>query len=310
MAYLPVPVHHLFARQHGVASSDQLLAAGMSLRQIETHSQHGSLISVVRGAYRSASVAETELARCAALCLAHRHAAIAGPTAGRLWGYRKLPLDRRIHLIAPRHSHPSTSSPWTITYHTDAIRPDDVVQRPDGIRITSQARTAMDLARWLSDRNLRSVIEQAMADGNLTAFDLQVVGVDFVQRRPWIRRYLDTVGSRINGGPAESHAELVVGEKLLASGISGLVRQHRLQTRSGIIRFDLAVPALKWAIEVDVFPTHSETAGRAADAERDQRAAERGWSVSRLSRDDYHHDLDASVQRLAIDYQRRSSPAA
>jgi hypothetical protein len=94
--------HAVFARQHGVASTRQLVDAGVSLRQIQRLQRHGDLELVLRGAYRTPSVPITELSRCAAVCLARPDVAIAGPTAGRLWGFRRLPPDQRIHVIAPR----------------------------------------------------------------------------------------------------------------------------------------------------------------------------------------------------------------
>jgi len=313
MSNLPAAVHRLFSRQHGAASTDQLIGAGLSARQIEVLTRNGTIIRVMRGAFRSPSVPDTELLRCAAVSLAHPAVAIAGPTAGRLWEFRRLPNDRRVHLLARRSSHPSTVAPWTVTYHTDAVRPDDIVQRPDGIRLTSRARTAMDLTRCRNDDDLRSIIEQALQDGRLATADMLAVGADFVVRRRWIRRYLEMVGSRVAGGPAESHAEVVVGEALVDRGVVGLVRQHRLKCGDRKIRFDLAVPELRWAIEVDVFPTHAETLGARSDEIRDAAVASMGWRVSRITRSDYEQRLTSVLDDLAelhhrlqhLDHERR-----
>lgn len=310
MAYLPSSVHRIFAGQHGVASLDQLRASGLSDKQIEMFERRGAIVSVVRGAYRSPSVPDTELVRCAALCLAHPQAAIAGPTAGRIWGLRRLPHDRRIHLIAPRSAHPSTATPWVVTYHTDAVREDDIVQRNDGIRVTSPPRTAMDLARATTIGDLRSIIEQVVHDGSYSTVDMLVVGADFVRRRPWVRRYMDIVGSRLAGGAAESHAEVIVGEGLADRGLHGLVRQHQIRVADRTIRFDLAVPELRWAIEVDVFPTHLETAGAASDRSRDVAASHAGWRTSRISRADYENRLDETLDAIADLHLRLRNNAA
>lgn len=298
MSRLPSAVHRLFARQHGAASTNQLVAAGLSERQIEVLSRNGTIVRVARGAFRSPSVPDSELMRCAALSLAHPHIAIAGPTAGRLWGFRHLPSDQRIHLLAPRSSHPSTVTPWVVTYHSNAVRAIDIVQRDDAIRLTSRARTTMDLARSRENDDLRSIAEQAMFDGHLTPIEMLEVGADFVRGRRWVRRYMDAVGSRVRGGPAESHAEVVVGEGLASRGVTGLVRQHRLRCEDRLIRFDLAVPDLRWAIEVDVFPTHAETVGARSDRRRDEFAASTGWSVSRISRAEYEQRLASRLDEL------------
>lgn len=310
MSHLPANVHRLFAAQHGVASLVQLRDAGLGLRQIEHLERAGAILGAVRGAYRSPSAPVTELSRCAACCLAHPQVAVASVTAGRIWSFRQLPTDLRIHLLAPRSSNPSTVSAGVVTYHTNAIRPTDIIQRRDGIRVTSRARTAMDLGRTLATSAHRSVIEQAAHDGRLTRADLMSVGLPFAAYRPWVVSYLETVMDRIEGN-AESHAELRVGEALRTRGVTNLVRQFPVSLSGRRIRFDLAVPGVQWAIEVDVFPTHRESAGIVADAERDRLARSEGWTIDRVSEHDYELAFDRTIDRLANRYRALSpSPAA
>jgi very-short-patch-repair endonuclease len=299
MAHLPRSAHELFARQHGAASRDQLIECGLTAKQLELFRLAGTLDQNLRGAYRSPSVPDTELARCASVCLARPHAAIGGSTAGRIHGFRRVGADRRLHITAPRGTNPITTTPGVITFHTDAFRPEDVIERTDGIRLLTPARTAMDLARLLGPVDLRSVIEQVMHDGRLIEIDMLIVAADFVRYRPWVRRYMEAVGSRIAGGPAESHPEVLVGEALVRRGVTGLVRQHRLTVGRRNIRFDFAVPSLRWAIEVDVFPTHAETAGRRADEQRDRATRSIGWDVTRVSREAYESRFAASMDELA-----------
>lgn len=85
-------------------------------------------------------------------------------------------------------------------------------------------------------------------------------------RRRWVRRFFDAVDRRIAGPAADSHLEVLLGNELQARGVSGLVRQHEIVAPDhGLIRFDLAVPALRWAVEFDGFSTHREVNGRQAD---------------------------------------------
>lgn len=288
MAHLTPQAHAVFARQHGVASPDQLLAAGMSARQVQHLQQAGAIELVLRGAYRTPSAPITELGRCAAVSLARPDVAIAGPTAGRLWGFRRLPRDHRIHVIAPRASNPAIAK-WVVPYRTDARHDHDVVDRNDGIRLTTRARTAFDLARWLSPGDLLSVIEQAADDGALTDSDFLAVAADWLSpQRPWARRFLRSLDRRLPGGPAESHPEVRIAETLRRTAIRGLVRQHPVQLPGyGEARFDLAVPELRWAIEIDVHPRHRETLGVASDQARDRAAATIGWVTTRITKEQY-----------------------
>ncbi len=308
MARLTPQAHRLFATQHGVAGVDQLIAAGLSPRQIKRLEAEGSLILVLRGAYRTPSVELDELGRCAAVCSARPAVIVAGPTAGRLWEFRRIPRDRRIHVIGPPVSQPAIA-PWVVTYRTAAIRATDVITRDDGIRVTTRARTAFDLARHLAPGDLRSVIEQAMYDGGYTAQDMLDVASEWLSpRRPWASTFGRLVEARLAGGAAESHPEVRVGNALERAGVRGLVRQFRIDIPPyGRARFDLAVPRLLWAIEIDVHPTHEETAGRAADRRRDDAAAALGWSVSRISAHDYTNGFDLSIATLLDRYHEFES---
>jgi hypothetical protein len=309
VVHLTRHAHELLARQHGVASTQQLLDTGLSARQLRHLQQSQDLELVLRGAYRTPSAPDTELARCAAVCAARSDVAIAGPTAGRLWGFRRLPSDHRIHVLAPPASNPAIAR-WVVPYRTDARHDHDVVDRDDGIRITTRARTAYDLARWLGPDDLLSVIEQAAHDGRLDDGDFLDVAADWLSpRRPWAREFLQTLDRRLPGGAAESHPEVRVAEALGRAGVRGLVRQHRVELPGhGDVRFDLAVPELRWAIEVDLHPRHRETLGIASDERRDRAGGAIGWMTTRVSDVQYQDRFNETIAELAAthaDLRRR-----
>jgi len=304
--FSPAALQH-FAHRHGIAAHHELLAAGMTRHDIHALCHASNLIHVLKGVYRIPAVPFDHAARCAAVCAAHPEVVIAGPAAGRLWNYRRLPPDRRMHVIAPPQSQPAVE-PWIVPYRTAAIRPEDRIRRSDGIVITTRARTALDLSRHLDDDlDLLSVIEQTMSDGRLVDAALRRVALDFLSpRRPWLSRFLLVLDSRLRGGAADSHHEVVLGEALGRAGVRGLVRQHRVDLPGyGPARLDLAVPAMGWAIEVDVFPTHAETAGRRSDEARDEAAKRCGWDVTRIVESDFGARFDATVAFLRREYDRR-----
>jgi len=260
----------------------------------------------MHGVYRCAAVPFDELARCAAVCARHADATIAGPTAGRLWGLRRLPRDRRVHIIVGPASQRSCDR-WVVQYRTAAIRDDDRITRPDGIVVTSRARTALDLGRSVGPRAHLSIIEQVAADGALTDADLRSVAVNWMSpQRPWVRRHLELLERRLNGGAAESDAEVQVGDALTMAGVRGLVRQHPIDLPGyGPARFDLAIVDMKWAIEIDMFPTHRETDGRRADRARDAAAESIGWDVTRLGPDRLGRAMKSTITELAREHRRR-----
>ena len=304
MTHLTEAAHVAFARQHGVASVQQLLDSGLTARHVERLEQVGAIELVLRGVYRSKSVHLDELGRCAALCLMRHDLAIAGPTAGRLWNFRRLPRDRRIHVLVPPASQPSIAS-WVKSYRTAAVHDTDIVERQDGIRLTSRARTAFDLARHLHPDDLLSVMEQAMHDGGIDDDALRRVAIDWLSpRRPWARRFLLQLDRRVTGGAAESHPEVMVAQALTDAGVRGLVRQYELTIPGyGPARFDLALPKVRWAIEIDIHPVHDETIGRLRDRRRDAAAIDAGWTTSRLVRQTYDRDLAGWAGRIAERYR-------
>lgn len=162
MAHLTADAHALIARQHGVITTSQLVESGIHPAAVNRLVRAGALTPSLKGAYRSPSAPMTEASRCAALCLARPSFVISGPTAGRHWEFRRLPMDRRIHAIAPPTTHPC-GLPWVVIYRTAAIHASDVIDRADGRRVTSRPRTVLDISRTEPDLTVRSLIEQAAA---------------------------------------------------------------------------------------------------------------------------------------------------
>jgi len=297
-----------FEAHHGIASISDLKSAGLSDYAVRNLVEMGSLELVLQGAYRLPAVPLDELGRCTAVCAAHPDVVISGPTAGRMWGFRRIPNDFRVHLLAPPTSQRTIAS-WVKPYRTNAFHSEDVVVRRDGIAVTSRQRTVLDLARMLDSTSLLSVIEQAMNDGRLSSDDMRRVAVDWLSpRRPWLRSYLMTLDRRLSGGAADSHYEVLLGDALKRAGIRGLARQYSIDLPGyGPARFDLAVPDLLWAIEIDVFPTHFETAGRESDEWRDRSARQLGWSVERVVKADFGSSLEDTIIRLLNVHSRRQS---
>lgn len=293
---------------HGVASGRELGDVGISPSNLRRLIEAGNLVPVFRNVYRMPAVPFDELARCAAVCAAHPAAVVSGPTAGRVWRLRRLPSDRRVHILAPPRSHPSVE-PWVVPYRTRAFHPDDVVRRADGIAVTGRARTALDLARFVSSTDLLSIVEQVASEGRLTDDDLRSTAIDWMSpRRPWIRRFLGVLDGRLQGGPAESHGEVVVGDALRAAGVRGIERQYRIDLPGyGPARFDLAVPDVRLAIEVDLHPTHFETNGLWRDDARDLAARRIDWQVARVVASDLGAGLPATVRRLEREIRKLRS---
>jgi hypothetical protein len=300
----------LAARQHSAITDAQLKQLGVSSHQRRRLVADGWLEHVLDGTYRLAGHTDLELARCVAACARPGGLVIAGPAAGRLWGYRRMPKDGRIQVIAPRASHPSTE-PWLQAYRTTAINPWDVVHRHDGIRVTSPPRTAVDLMRYLPEQHVRSVVDQIIAAGQCTADTMRRVAEPLATPgRPWARRFLDLLDARPGGGAAESDWESQVCHELVRRGVHDLIWQRWLDVPNwGPIRLDGAVEELRWGVEVDVHPDHFTEAGVDADDSRDVACQAIGWCVSRATGLSLSADFTGTIDSLVAVYEQRCREA-
>jgi hypothetical protein len=295
------------ANHHTVVSDTDLSLMGVSRSQRRALVEEDILERVLDGSYRFPGSPNDELARCVAACLRPGGLIVEGPTAGRIWRYRRMPRDGFVYVIAPPASNPSVE-PWLKPYRTSMIDPLDVVERPDGIRLTSPARTAVDLTRHLADSDLLSVIDQVESEGMATAQTMWQVAFDLATPgRPWARRFLRLLEQRPqHGGVPESHWESRVVAALIERGIRDLSPQRWLDVPGwGPIRLDASVDRIRWGVEVDVYPTHFTEEGGSNDRDRDLACDAIGWRVSRVARPALTRDFNLAIDRLIKVYEQR-----
>jgi very-short-patch-repair endonuclease len=297
---------------HATVSAAALEAARISTPQRDRLVAAGVIERVIDGAYRFVGAEQSELTRCAGLCTSRPHLIIAGPTAGRIWLIRRSPRDGLIHVIAPPASQPCREA-WVRPYRTALIHDDEIVVRSDGIRLTCPPRTLIDLARYLPADALASAIESALHRGLCTVATLYRLAERLnTPGRPWVRRFLRVLAGRAPGRPRESDWERRVYDGLVQRGVRGLESQVR-ETLAGIghVRFDIAVPSIRWVLEVDVHPEHRTLEAQAGDHRRDCRGRRIGWFVDRVGELELAADFDGTLDEIvwAID-QRRTEVVA
>jgi len=299
-------------RTHQATVSTTFLeAAGITTDQRRRLVRTGVLTRVVKGGYQFAGTNHDELTRCAALCASHPNLVVAGPTAGRVWNVRRSPRDQLIHVIGPPASQPCTE-PWVRVYRTAAIHADEIVYRPDGIRLTSPPRTLIDLARYLDDNALASAIEFALSTGLCTYATLERLATRLDTRgRPWVRRFLRVLVARKPGRPRESDWERQVFDALVARDVADLESQvWQSLPGYGAARFDLAIPPVRWVLEVDVHPEHRSLEGQARDHLRRRKSRQFGWHVEEVGEVELTADFDGTIDDLATSVLRRRTEVA
>lgn len=295
----------VFAAHHGMATGAMLTNAGVGRRPRALAVEAGLLEVWYERVYRIVSSPVTVEARCAALCLGFRQGYVTGPTAGRLSGLRRMPPDDRVHFAVPHGSHIGPFDGVQLRQSTKIERV-QLITRGDGIRLAGPGRLAFDLAADLPALDHRSVVEQLLKERRTSMATLAKVGKDLAHpARPGSARFIATLTSRAPGGPAESHPEVAVADGLQRRGVPVELQAGELSVPGGgRVRFDMAVPMVRWAVEVDVHPEHVSLRGTSNDKRRDRWCHRIDWQVDRITELELL-DPEAICDELADNYRLR-----
>ena len=293
----------LFARQHGMATHAQLSAAGMGRRSRMLAVSLGIFEVKYRRVLHLVSTPLTLEGRCAALCLAYPAGALTGPTAATLSKLRRVPDDGMLHFAVPHGSHVGPFDD-VVLHQTTKLPRHHVTRRRDGITVVTGARLAFDLAATLQPLDHQSVVAALRKKGT-TRTELRRIAKELIHpARPGSARFADTLLG-LESRSEESHGEVAVAAGLRERGVpvEVQVRPHVTVGRVSI-RMDLAVPAVRWGVEVDLHPDHLLLDGTTRDKRRDRACHRVDWQVERVTEIDLI-DIDGLCDELAALYTAR-----
>ncbi|MFN3255696.1 MAG: hypothetical protein ACE37B_08370 [Ilumatobacter sp.] len=186
-------------RQHGIVSGRALRAELAEPDGLDRLHARGGVISLGADLYRVEGHPDSFAGRCVAACLHDRRVVIAGAAAASLWG-----ID-----LVYRPSCPDMTSidgtadvdrlPRSTVRAARALHRDDIVERPDTIRLTTVARTWYDCVGQTSMERGIELTELLLADhGDVADLWAVVDRVEATRRGPKGRGYvlLDRVAPR------------------------------------------------------------------------------------------------------------------
>jgi uncharacterized protein DUF559 len=266
-------------RQHGAVARWQLVDLGLSDEMIEYRVHSGRLHRVLRGVF---AVGHARLSRegrwSAAVLASGRRAALSHGDAAALWEIAAA-RGTVIHVSTPSRSG-RAPAPGRIRLHRIGTLTADEVTTHDAIRVTTPARTLLDLAAVVRPRRLEEALAQA---DRLGLFDL----VD-------VRRVLDA-HRRQHGAPALRGLLLrLAGEEAaqtrsrLEVAMLQLCDDYGLPTPvanlaiAGLL-VDFHWPGTDLIVETDGFTYHRMPTAFENDRERDQVLLLAGYRVARFS---------------------------
>jgi hypothetical protein len=300
MASLGPSALRVIAQRHGVVTGIQLRALGLTNKQIVCLLRNGELIAERKGVFRHAAARRTLDQQLALACAASVWVAISHQSAGKVSGLRRLGRDQRIHATIPGRAH--IRIPGVVIHRSHLILPTDIVERDDGIRLTSIERTIFDLASVVSDHALESIIEQAVHDDLCAISSLRVAGNALCrQGRNGSERFRRVLDSRPEWWTAvDTDLELRLEQAIVVAGLPRPIRQFEITLPDGSdIHPDFYWPDPPIALEVDHSSWHGGREQQTYDKWRDRQLTRIGVRPMRVSEDDIRFRLQTVIADLA-----------
>lgn len=278
----------LAASQHGVFSRRQAMEAGFTDTMIRRRLRTGAWVALWAGVYAPASVADSWRRRLMGACLTG--AVASHRAAGALWG-----LDGCREVVEITLVGTGGRTMRGVTLHRTRALPTVDRGEREGIPVTRPARTLIDLAAVLHEGDLEAAADSAFRERLVTPRYL-VRRVDDLggHGRDGIAVLRRLAEDRSHGRPADSRRENDVVRALRAGGLPPPVRQFPFDG----LRFDLAYPHARIAIEFDSYRYHYGRRSWRHDRSRHNRATAAGWLV-------FHLTEGEGVEAVAAAYRRR-----
>lgn len=281
-------VSDLAASQHGVVALDQLAALGLSRRAVSHRAARGKLHRIHRGVYAVGHPLVSRRGRWMAAVLAcGPRAALSHAAAAALWELRPSSATR-IDVIVPTTGGRARSG--LRVHRTPTLRPGETTAR-DGIRVTTVARTLLDLASSLPRRGLERALDQAEVLELFDLRELRAVAEAHAGERGAARlaRALEhhTAGTTLTRSALE--------ERLLAVVQSAGLERPRGNAWVAGLEVDFLFAARRLVVEVDGYRYHRTRSAFERDRERDAILARAGYRVLRFS----HRQLTRAPGQVA-----------
>jgi very-short-patch-repair endonuclease len=155
-------IRRVAAGQHGVAERGQLIAAGVPPHLIDYRLRTHRLEMLHRGVYRIGPVRSPYECEAAALLACGDGAVLSHQTAAALWDIRRSREERPVEVIIRRGYRVRGAA---VRVHRIATLCPDEIAMFEGLPITTPARTLLDLAPRLAERELEQAVARAERNG-------------------------------------------------------------------------------------------------------------------------------------------------
>jgi hypothetical protein len=270
-------IGRLASKQHGVVSYDQLVARGMTPRQIERRVDNGSFERVHLGVMRLLGAPESYAQRLVAGYLAIGPEAAASHRAAACVHELLRYGDPPVEVTTIRRRSPEVSG---VVVHRLMDLHQRWVVEIDGVRVTTVARTLVDLGAVASRRTVEAALDRAAGRKLVTYREVRdaMLAVARQGRRGvgTIRSLLDArIDEVIPAGVFSARMATV----LRGTGLPRAVPEYTVLDEHGgfVAVVDFAYPEKRLAIEVDGYEFHSSPRAIRVRNQRDRMLSSIGW---------------------------------
>jgi hypothetical protein len=282
------------ARQHGLVTRGQALAAGLTADQVDHRLASGRWVALRRGVYVVAGTPSTYEQQVLAACLAVGPPCVASHrTAGRLHGLQ-LPPPERIDLTVLGDRQ--TRRPGVRLHRSRHLPRADLAVRAH-VPVTSVARTLVDVG----GDGLGPVVDDVLRRGLTTLAELRRC-LDRLGRGGRRTAALARVLAERGPGhdPGGSDREAQVARALVAAGLPAPVQQHMVVVAGRTFHLDVAYPEARVAVEFDGWDAHRGFEAFHGDRERARLLVAAGWRLLHVTARTTPADLVRDVRALLL----------
>lgn len=305
----------LMATQHGLATTAQLQAEGLSAYQVRRLIDGGVLIRLSPRIVRVAGARQTLAQRLLAAVLdAGPSAALSHTSALAWWGLPGFLYDV-IHVTHTRDKV-YRRSPLADHVHDVVLLPEHHLLKLEDVPTVCPARALFDIAglRRVHPRRVERAVDNAWSRRLVSGFTLQTMLDELAERgRPGITVMRSILDERGPGYvPPASGLEGRVVQILKEAGQPPLLRQVDCgDDRGWIGRVDFKDPELPFILEVQSERFHASLLDQEADSQRFARLQAAGYIVTTVTDTDVWHrprHVVVTVQTGRLQARYRSCP--
>lgn len=275
----------LAVAQGGVVTTEQLIELGFSKRQITRRVMGGRWTVVMRGVYKLAEPRDRRDV-LHAVGAVWAGSVVSHESAAELHAIPYIDFGRR--LIVSHHTRTTHRFPDVEVRRTHDLDAWHIVEI-GGLRVTTVARTVVDLVATRSERHVGAIIDRLVSDERVDLMEIvAVLGSTGRRGKPGTQKLRAVLAERVGDDRSASTLERRGRVLLAGSGLPEPIHEYPIPWSTGR-RFDDAYPDRRIAIEWDSRRFHGQLASFEADRLRDRDAAINGWTVLRFTWDDVHN---------------------